>query len=91
MRRIQLTTVEQEEFFKTTHDRRLRDRCQAVLMASRGRKRQPSPKIWGGIARRCGSGSSTITNEVWRACRSSGHQANRVGFPRRWHRPSKSG
>jgi transposase len=43
MRRIQLTTVEQEQLedlFKTTSDRRLRDRCQAVLMANRGRKRQ---------------------------------------------------
>ena len=43
MQRIQLTTVEQEQLediFKTTSDRRLRDRCQAVLMASRGRKRQ---------------------------------------------------
>ena len=43
MRRIQLTTVEQEQLediFKTTNDRRLRDRCQAVLMASRGRKRK---------------------------------------------------
>jgi transposase len=43
MQRIQLTTVEQaqwEDIFTTTSDRRLRDRCQAVLMASRGRKRQ---------------------------------------------------
>jgi transposase len=43
MQRIQLTTVEQEQLedlFKTTSDRRLRDRCQAVLMASRGRKRK---------------------------------------------------
>jgi transposase len=43
MRRIRLTTAEQEQLedlFKTTSDRRLRDRCQAVLMASRGRKRQ---------------------------------------------------
>src|SRR6516165_4468091 len=43
MRRIQLTTAEHgplEHLFKTTSDRRLRDRCQAVLMASRGRKRQ---------------------------------------------------
>lgn len=43
MRRIQLTTAEHEQLediFKTTSDRRLRDRCQAVLMASRGRKRQ---------------------------------------------------
>lgn len=43
MRRIQLTPAEHdqlEHIFKTTTDRRLRDRCQAVLMASRGRKRQ---------------------------------------------------
>jgi transposase len=43
MRRIQLTTAEHEQLehtFKTTTDRRLRDRCQAVLMASRGRKRR---------------------------------------------------
>jgi transposase len=43
MRRIRLTTTEQvqlEQLFKTTPDRRLRDRCQAVLMAHRGRKRR---------------------------------------------------
>ncbi len=43
MRHIQLTPQEQatlESTFKTTSDRRLRDRCQAVLMASRGRKRK---------------------------------------------------
>jgi transposase len=43
MRRIQLMPAEQEQLehiFKTTHDRRLRARCQAVLMASRGRKRK---------------------------------------------------
>jgi transposase len=43
MLRITLTTMEQAELehtFKTTTDRRLRDRCQAVLMASRGRKRK---------------------------------------------------
>jgi transposase len=42
MRRIRLTVTEQahlEHTFKTTNNRRLRDRCQAVLMASRGRKR----------------------------------------------------
>lgn len=42
MRRIRLTATEQtqlEQLFKTTDDRRLRDRCQAVLMAHRGRKR----------------------------------------------------
>lgn len=41
MRRIILTATEQaalEHTFKTTPDRRLRDRCQAVLMAGRGRK-----------------------------------------------------
>lgn len=43
MQRIWLTATEQaqlEHIFKTTTDRRLRDRCQAVLMASRGRKRR---------------------------------------------------
>jgi transposase len=42
MRRIALTRQAQETLeapFKQTSDRRLRDRCQAVLMASRGRKR----------------------------------------------------
>ena len=43
MRRIRLTATEQahlEQIFKTTPDRRLRDRCQAVLMAHRRRKRK---------------------------------------------------
>jgi transposase len=43
MLRLTLTTTQQaalEHTFKTTADRRLRDRCQAVLMASRGRKRK---------------------------------------------------
>jgi transposase len=43
MRRIRLTATEQaqlEQIFKTTTDRRLRDRCPAVLMAHRGRKRK---------------------------------------------------
>ena len=43
MRRIQLTATEQAQLehpCKTTSDRRLRDRCQAVLMASRGRRRR---------------------------------------------------
>jgi transposase len=42
MRRIQLTTAEHAplaHLVKTTQDRRLRDRWQAVLMASRGRQR----------------------------------------------------
>jgi transposase len=43
MQRIRVTATEQvhlEQLFKTTHDRRLRDRCQAILMAHRGRKRK---------------------------------------------------
>lgn len=43
MLRISLSTTEQAELehtFKTTTDRRFRERCQAVLMASRGRKRK---------------------------------------------------
>jgi len=43
MQRIRLTATEQaqlEQIFKTTDDRRLRDRCQAVFMAHRGRKRK---------------------------------------------------
>ena len=51
MRRMQLTTVEHEQWediVKTTSDRRLRDRCQAVLMASRGRKRTTIAQDLGG-------------------------------------------
>jgi Homeodomain-like domain-containing protein len=51
MRRMQLTTAAQEQLehlFKTTNDRRLRDRCQAVLMASRRRKRQTIAQDLGG-------------------------------------------
>jgi CENP-B N-terminal DNA-binding domain. len=43
MRRIRLTATEQahlEQLCKTTNDRRLRDRCQAIVMAHRGRKRK---------------------------------------------------
>ena len=43
MRQIRLTATEQvqlEHMFKTTTDRRRRDRGQAVLMASRGRNRR---------------------------------------------------
>src|SRR5689334_337583 len=43
MQRIRLTATEQahlEQLFKTTADRRLRDRCQAILMAHRGRQRK---------------------------------------------------
>lgn len=44
MIRIKLTPEAREELertFKTTPDRRLRERCQAVLMADRGRRRGP--------------------------------------------------
>ena len=43
MQQIRLTAADQEQLeymFKPTTDRRLRNRCQAVLMASRGRKRK---------------------------------------------------
>jgi transposase len=43
MRRLRLTEPEQAQLaqiFKTTDDRRLRDRCQAVLMAHRRRRRK---------------------------------------------------
>src|SRR5215475_12178854 len=43
MQRIRLTATEQahlEQLFKITPDRRLRDRCQAILMAHRRRKRK---------------------------------------------------
>jgi transposase len=43
MLQIRLTAEEQaavEQTFKTATDRRLRERCQAVLMAHRGRKRK---------------------------------------------------
>ena len=42
MYRLELTDAEEqtlEHTFKTTTDRRLRDRCQAVLMVARGRRR----------------------------------------------------
>jgi transposase len=51
MQRIRLTAVEQEQLdhvFKTTTDRRLRDWCQAVLMAHRGRKRKIIAQDLGG-------------------------------------------
>jgi transposase len=51
MRRITLTATEQadlEDLFKTTADRRFRARCQAVLMASRGRKRRAIAQDLGG-------------------------------------------
>jgi transposase len=44
MIRIELTETERQELletFKTAEDRRLRERCQAVLMAGNGRRRHP--------------------------------------------------
>jgi hypothetical protein len=53
MRRIRLTATEQahaEHLFKTPPDRR--DRCQAILMASRRRKRQnPARHIHNALSR----------------------------------------
>ena len=51
MRRIRLTATERaylEQLFKTTNDRRLRDRCQAIVMAQRGRKRKTIAQDLGG-------------------------------------------
>ena len=51
MRRIGLTATAHTQLapiFKPTDDRRLRDRCQAVLLASRGRKRQTIAQDLGG-------------------------------------------
>ena len=94
MRRIRLTATEQaqlEQFFKTTTDRRLRDRCQAVLMASRGRKR----KI---IAQDLGVHRTTVG--LWlkhyhahgvAGLQIHWAQASQDGFPRRWRRRSRPG
>ena len=51
MRRIRLTATERaylEQLFKTTNDRRLRDRGQAIVMAQRGRKRKTIAQDLGG-------------------------------------------
>jgi transposase len=51
MIRIRLTPAEREELertFKSTPDRRLRGRCQAVLMAERGRRRGQIAEDLGG-------------------------------------------
>ena len=51
MRRIRLTATEQahlDQLCKTTNDRRLRDRCQAIGLAHRGRQRQTiAPELGG--------------------------------------------
>ena len=67
MRRIRLTATERaylEQLFKTTNDRRLRDRCQAIVMAQRGRKRKTIAQDLGGIVRRCACGASSMTHRV---------------------------
>lgn len=75
MRRIRLTTAEQEQLehtFKTTSDRRLRDRCQAVLRASRGRKRKA-------IAQDLGGHRTTV-----RLGLTQYHQHGLAGLPIQW-------
>src|SRR5262249_42965403 len=74
-------TAEQEQLehlFKMTDDRRLRDRCQAVLMASRGRKRKTiaqdlahSTRFSGGVWYRSSkaSGGEDLQVEEPVACR----------------------
>jgi hypothetical protein len=86
MRRIVLSLPEQaalESTFKTASDRRLRDRCQAVLMTSRGRKRTEIAQDLGSIAAPSSSGSSAITNEVWMVSKSSGLPARPGAFLKR--------
>lgn len=94
MRQIRLTATEQgqlEQMFKTTTDRRLRDRCQAVLMASRGRKRKT-------IAQDLGVHRTTV--RLWlKQYQEHGLEglpihwapATQGGFPRRWDLQSKAG
>ena len=94
MRRIQLRPAEHdqlEHIFKTTTDRRLRDRCQAVLMAIRGRKRQT-------IAQDLGVHRTTV--RLWlqyyherglEGLQIHWHRANRGGFPRRWCQRFRNG
>jgi hypothetical protein len=63
-----------ETTFKTTSDRRLRDRCQAILMADHGRRHQHiaddlrvSPRTlqrWLNTYRTCGLDGLTLRN--WR-------------------------
>jgi hypothetical protein len=43
--RIELTETERQARLETTGDRRLRERCQAVLRAGKGRRRHPSPRL----------------------------------------------
>jgi transposase len=75
MLRITLTAPEQaalEHLFKTTSNRRLRDRCQAVLMASRGRKRKA-------IAQDLGVHRTTV-----RHCLNPYHQRRVAGLEMQW-------
>jgi transposase len=75
MQRIRLTIAEHEQLeytFKTTSDRRLRDRCPAVLMASRGRKRQA-------IAQDLGVHRTTVRRWLTQY-----HQHGLAGLPIQW-------
>jgi transposase len=82
MLRITLSAGEQgtlEQTFQTTADRRLQDRCQAVLMAHRGRKRKA-------IADDLGVHRTTV-KKWWEQYRARGVEGLRVqrapGKPRR--------
>ena len=93
MRRIRLTTAEQEQLehtVKTTSDRRLRERCQAVLMASRGRKRQRHRPRFGGARTTVAEAQADIRNGASRAYTSNGRQDNRGASQRPWPRRSSS-
>ena len=75
MRRIRLTPAEQAQLehpCKATSDRRLRDRCQAVLMASRGRERKA-------IAQDLGVHRTTV--QLWRK---QYHQHGLEDLPSQW-------
>ena len=75
MRRIWLTPAEQAQLehpCKATSARRLRDRCQAVLMASRGRERKASAQDLG---------VHRTTVQLWRK---QYHQHGLEGLPSQW-------
>ena len=89
MFRIHLSAEEQrvvEQQYKASTDRRLRDRCQAVLMAHRGRKRRA-------IAEDLGMHRTTVKKwlDQYRARGVAGLEVRRAPgyrnvFPRRWPR-----
>lgn len=75
MIKITLSTPERqhlEDTFKTTPDRRLRDRCQAILMADR---RRPHPHIAADL------GVTARTLQRWL---NAYHKAGLAGWPMQW-------